>query len=81
MDGISAGLFGGINDLINNQVTFSRRRWPDKICFIGIAYMHGGTISLRKYSNSGDPHFPARAHYPDGNFSPVRYEDFLYHKN
>jgi len=79
MYGIHSGLFRYINNMIDFQVAFIRRRRTNIKSFIRIPYMHRIPVDIRIYCYSFYVHFPAGTYYTHSNFTPVGYKYFFNH--
>ena len=80
MHGLSARLFAGGNDLINDQIRVSSRRWSDMDGLISHFDMQGITVRIGIDSDCGNTHAPSGLDHAAGNFPTIGNQDFLKHK-
>ncbi len=75
MHRLCARVLTGLNDVIDHQIAFRRRRRPDQHRFPaqrqGRLHMQRLRIRLRIYRDRHDPHPMGRAHHPTGNFPAI----------
>ncbi len=79
MNGLDVPDFGGADDLVDLEIAFSRLGRTDAIRFIGQLQIRAPPIRLAVNSDRFDPHFLARADYPQGNFSAVGNQNAVVH--
>ncbi len=77
MDGIAAGIQGGIEHRLLVQITGRCFRWTDGYGLIGHTYMFGMAVCLRINGYGGDAQLPAGPHDPARDFATVGNEDFF----
>jgi len=75
----SGGISGSLQNLLDDEVTLSRRCRTDVKGLIGHSDVKGAPVGIRIDGNGGDSHFPAGPNDPDGNLSSVRDKYFLEH--
>jgi len=75
MHSLCARLLTGLNDVIDHQIAFRRRRRSDQHRFAtqrqGRLHMQRLRIRLRIHRDRHDPHLMGRAHHPTGNFPAI----------
>jgi hypothetical protein len=76
VDGLGAGLLGGVDDLVDPQVALARGGRPDGERLVGHADVEGGAVGLGVHGDRADPHLAQRAHDADGDLAAVGYQDF-----
>jgi len=80
VDGLGAGLFAGVDDLVGDQVGFAGRGRTDEHRLVG--HLHGQAVGVglgvddhRLYA-----HPPAGLDDPDGDFTPIGDQNFREHR-
>ncbi len=77
MDGIGVCDFSRRENARNIKIAFLACGRSDTDRFIGKSYVERFPIGLGKYGNCRDPEFPACTYDAEGNFTPVRYKNFV----
>ena len=80
MNRVCLGLLRRVEDLVDNQIAFARRRRPDRICLIRHAHVKRAAVGFRIYGNRQDSHFAARPNNAHRNFTPVGNQDLVKHR-
>ncbi len=79
MDAVGAGLLGGEQDQVGEQIALPRRRRPEADALVGHQHVRRAGVGIRIDRNRGDPHLLGGAHYAARDFATVRDEDLLEH--
>src|SRR5579864_3200313 len=79
MDGVSAAAPGHIQNFLNVQVGFSRRRRANEVRLVGVAHVQRRPVHFRINRHRGNAQLAAGAHHPHRDFSPVSDQDLLEH--
>src|SRR5919108_187390 len=79
VDGLGAARQSGLDDALDDQVAFDRRRRADQIGFVSHLDMQGVAICLGVYRDRTDPELSACPDHTDGDFAAVGDEDLAEH--
>ena len=79
MDRLGAGTAGDVENLVDAEIGFRRRRWTDGIGLVGLADVKRGAIHLGVDGDRGDAHFAARTDHAHSDFSAIGDQDLLEH--
>ncbi len=79
MDRLRAGLLGGGDNLVNDQVRLRRRRRPDGDGFIGHVDGEAVAVGLGIDDDGFDPHAGGRADNAHRHLAPIGDQDFFEH--
>ena len=79
MQRVATGSLSGIQDLLDAEIAFARRRGTDGIGFVGHSDVKGGAVGFAEHSNARDVHLTAGSRDPDGDLAAVGDEDFSKH--
>jgi len=80
VDGVGAGLDGGLDDPFPVEVGLTRRRRPHVVGFLGVPDVPGRTVGVAVDGDGVDAEFIAGCHHSDGDLAPVGHEQFLEHQ-
>ena len=79
MNGVRAGDFAGGDDLVDIQITVTRRRWSDADAFVRKAHMHRVGICCRMHGNRFYAKLTAGTKNTKGDFAAIGNQDLLEH--
>src|SRR4029077_2336543 len=68
---------GGVDDAIDAEVAFARRARSNRNRLVGETHVQRGAIALGIDGDRGNAHLPARTDDSNGDFAPVRDENFV----
>jgi hypothetical protein len=71
MNGVAAGATRDVDQLVNAEITFSRRRGADGIGFVGEAYVEGSAVGFTEDDYGADAEFATGSEDADGDFSAI----------
>ncbi len=71
MDGVAVGTACDVDEFVNAEITFARRRGADGIGFIGQANMEGGAVGFAEDGDGANAEFAAGAEDAHGNFATI----------
>src|SRR5258708_3904578 len=79
MNGFRAALTRHFDDLLAAQIALSRRGWSDLVCFVGLAHMPRGPISLGIHRYGCDTHLAAGRHNTYRDLAAIGNKNFFKH--
>ena len=79
MNGLGAGAFGHIEDLVDPKIRLGCRRRADGVRLVGLRDVERGAIDVGINGDSADTHFTARADDAHRDLSPVGDQNLLEH--